>query len=417
MGDLVVELYGHPVGHLRGSDWRTFDFEVDPGAFEHFDIGAAVLSETVPFVRTPPRGRAGRRRNYFAELMPEGDALDELARRSRVAPQDAIGMMRAYGRDVAGAVQLWDPEVPGEPRSPRAESVTDSEIAALLLNRTTAPLGNRPAFGKSSLAGVQPKIVLALDGDSWRQVLDGYPSTHILKPEVERHPTLIFDEEYGARLGREIGLVTYDTAVATFASATALVIQRYDRGDWPTGRLHQEDMNQALGVSREGKYQEHASGTMNLGRIATLFRNRGDSESVRALLRIITLAVAVGNLDLHGKNISMLHYPDGTAKLAPAYDIVPLAHHSAVEGRMAMSIGGVYPHSQLTTQLIAREGESWGVRDARLVVEDTLARLADAAAQEQPHPLAFPGLEDDIRTFIGNLRSGRAAGAPVSAGR
>jgi serine/threonine-protein kinase HipA len=416
VADLLVELYGHPVGHLRGSDWRTFDFQVDAAAFERFELGSAVLSETVPFVRNAARGRANRRRNYFSELLPEGDILDDLARRARVAPQDTIGMLRAHGRDMAGAVQVWDPEAPGEPRTPRAERVTTSDIASLLLDRASAPLGNRPDTGKSSLAGVQPKIVLARDSESWSQVLDGYPSTHILKPEVERHPTLIYDEEYGARLGRAIGVVDYHTQVATFDSVSALVIQRYDRGHWPTGRLHQEDMTQALGVSREGKYQEHRDGSMNLARIAGLFRHRGDMQSLRGLLRTVVLAVAVGNLDLHGKNISMLHYPDGTAQLAPGYDIVPLAHHNNVDGRMAMAIGGVYPHKLITAEMIMREGESWGLRDAQGIVDETLARLAEAAEAEQPDPRAFGGLSHDIQTFIVNLRAGREAGVPVSGG-
>ena len=414
MADLVVELYGQLVGHLRGEDWRTFDFTVDPAAFERFGIGSAVLSEAVPFARVLARGRAARRRNFFSELMPEGDALDALARRARVATQDTIGMLRAYGRDVAGAVQLWDPDAPGEPRTPRAEAVTETEIETLLLDRASSPLGNRLVEGKTSLAGVQPKIVLARRGDTWNQVLDGYPSTHILKPALERQPTIIFDEDYGARIGRAAGILAYDTELVTFNSVTALVIQRYDRGDWPTGRLHQEDMNQALGVSRDGKYQEHGSGSMNLARIAAVFRNRGDIDSIRRLLRIVIVAVAVGNLDLHGKNVSMLHYPDGTAKIAPAYDIVPLAHHSNVDGRMAMSIGGVYPHKQLTADLIAHEGESWGLRDARSLVEDTLAELADAAEAEQPDARAHPDLGDDVRTFILNLRKGQAAGSPVS---
>jgi serine/threonine-protein kinase HipA len=414
MGDLVVELYGHRVGRLRGEDWRTFDFEVDPSAFEQFVIGTAVLSECVPFASTLARGRAGRRRNFFSELLPEGDALQELARRARVGTQDAIGMLRAYGRDVAGAVELWDPDAPGEPRRPRAEAVTNDEIEAMLLDRAATPLGNRLTGGKTSLAGVQPKIVLARDDNRWQQVLDGFPSTHVLKPELPQRPTIIYDEEYGSRLARAIGLLAYDTNLTTFGSTTALVIERYDRGDWPTGRLHQEDMNQALGVSRDGKYQEHGSGSMNLARVATLFRSRGDVDSIRTLLRLLVLAVAVGNLDLHGKNISMLHFPDGSASIAPAYDVVPLAHHANVDGRMAMSVGGVYPHRELTANVIAREGESWGLHKAHDLVVETLSELAEAAADNQPDPRAHPGLGDDVRTFIRNLLQGRATGAPVS---
>lgn len=413
MPDLIVELYGHRVGVLAGDDWRTFDFVTDPSAFEHFDVGAAVLSETVPFTSRPQRARAARRRNFFGELLPEGDALETLARRARVSPYDTLGMLRAYGRDLAGAIQIWDESLPDEPRTPRTELLPTSQIEGLLGDQAAAPLGNRPDQGKTSLAGVQSKIVLARVDDGWHQVFDGFPSTHILKPTLERHPTAIFDEEFGARLGRGIGVLRYAADLTSFGGMTALVIERYNRGDWPTGRLHQEDMNQALGVSRGGKYQEHSTGGMNLGRIAGILGNR-DPDSVRTLLRLVVLAVAVGDLDMHGKNIGMLHYPDGTARIAPAYDIVPLAHREGIDGRMAMAINGTYPHRSISAADLIAEGASWGLRDAAAVVREVLAELAVVVAAEEPHAHAHPGLGDDVREFIARLLAGSPAGAPVS---
>jgi serine/threonine-protein kinase HipA len=82
MSDLVVELKGQLVGHLRGDDWRTFDFEVDPAAFDRFDIGSAVLSEAVPFTRTLTRGRAARRRNFFGIRTPRASHAHPRAVRS-----------------------------------------------------------------------------------------------------------------------------------------------------------------------------------------------------------------------------------------------------------------------------------------------------------------------------------------------
>jgi serine/threonine-protein kinase HipA len=37
--------------------------------------------------------------------------------------------------------------------------------------------------------------------------------------------------------------------------------------------------------------------------------------------------VAIGNTDAHAKNISLLRHPDGTAILAPAYDVAMHVHH------------------------------------------------------------------------------------------
>ncbi len=39
---------------------------------------------------------------------------------------------------------------------------------------------------------------------------------------------------------------------------------------------------------------------------------------VEALFGQLVVAVAVGNLDMHAKNVSVLHPPDGTCQLGPA---------------------------------------------------------------------------------------------------
>src|SRR5690606_30690743 len=122
-----------------------------------------------------------KRRNFIQELLPEGRMLKKLAQEASVPESDTIGLLRRYGRDVAGAMQIWDPDVPGEPRLPRLERLDEAGVAKLLEKVYDFPLGNKPRGGKSSLAGVQDKIVLAHTAEGWHSALDGYPSTHILK--------------------------------------------------------------------------------------------------------------------------------------------------------------------------------------------------------------------------------------------
>ena len=87
------------------------------------------------------------------------------------------------------------------------------------------PLGNGSRHGKTSLAGVQDKIVLAWE-EGWFRAYDGYPSTHILKPVTSRWPTMIFDEEYGSRFARALGLASHATSIREFDGVPALVIER-----------------------------------------------------------------------------------------------------------------------------------------------------------------------------------------------
>jgi serine/threonine-protein kinase HipA len=413
MADLAVELYGTRIGSLVGKDWRTFDFTTDPDAFNTFQLGSTVMSESTPLSSAATRNRADRRRNFFTELLPEGDMLDALATEvgKGTSTADVITLLTRFGRDVAGALQIFDPERPGEPPTPQLAPVTDQQVGELLRNVRRSPIGNRPIGGKSSLAGVQDKIVLARTGAQWNQVLDGYPSTHIIKPVPDGHQTVIYDEEYGSRFARNLGLLSYDTGIEEFDGTPGLVIERYDRDpSAPDQRIHQEDVGQALGVSRREKYQEHG-GRVSLARVATIFSDYGDTASLRKLLELTTLSLAVGNLDLHAKNISILHFADETMKIAPAYDVVPQAHEDN-DGRMAMAINRKYDPRQITVDDLESEARAWGVRDADVIIEAALENILETAESNFPDPRSYTNLRDDILRFTTNLREGRGAGVP-----
>lgn len=409
MPELRVELYGREVGTLAGADWRTFDFRTSPSVFEHFSLGSTVLSESVPLVPVHNRAKAGRRRNFFAELLPEGRILTAMARLAGVPERDVVGFLRTYGRDVAGALQIYDPEAPGEPRTPYRTPADDGRVRELLEHPGTSPLANAAGSGKTSLAGVQPKIVLARDDGEWFQVHDGYPSTHIVKPALDEYPTMVFDEAYGAALAHALGLTTTATWLDDFAGLPALVVERYDRSpDVPGGRIHQEDFNQVLGAHADEKYQE-LGGRVSLRRIARVLHGYGDVSSLRRLVRQTVLAVATGDLDMHAKNLSLLHRPDETTTLAPAYDMVPL-RHQLTDGRLALSIAGEYRHRAVTADLLVREISSWGVRDASTLVAGTLGDVRDAVEGIEPDPRAHAGLRDDIGGFVQRLLAGDPVG-------
>jgi len=377
MADLVVELYGTRAGVLSGT-WRTFDFVPDPAAAARFGIDSTVLSVAIPLTIVAVRSRKERRQNFFRELLPEGRMLARLAEQARLADQDVIGLLRAYGRDVAGALQIWDPEVPGEPKQPALEPLSSPEIAALLEHVQDNPLGNKPAGGKTSLAGVQDKIVLGRTEGGWNRVIDGWPSTHILKPE--------------------------------FTGIPAVVIERYDRSPHaPQGRIHQEDFNQVLGAAGNQKYQKYG-GKVSLERIAQVFSVIGDRDSLERLFALVVVSVSVGNLDLHAKNLSLLHLPDGSMTLSPAYDVVPQAHQPN-DGEVALAVGGEYRHAAITLKHLVAEGRSWGLARAADLAEETLTTVLQLADAEIPDERAYPGLARDISRFASNLLTGQAIGA------
>jgi len=413
---LAVELYGERLGVLSG-DARAYDFEPARSAIERFGAGSTILSVGVPLVERPRRDHAGRRRAWFEGLMPEGDQLDYLRAAAGLRAGDHLGFLARYGRDIAGAVQIWDLDDPTEPQEPGLIARDDAGVRALLDDPMKAPLANEPFIGKTSLAGVQPKIALVRTGDdaaagsgaTWAQATGGYPTTHILKPELASRPTLIADEEYGLRIARRLGLLAFSSSLTDFDGRTALVIERFDR-DEHGGRLHQEDFSQVIGVTGNGKYQRFGDGQANLRRLASVLRTEATGADVRALARRTILSVAIGDLDAHAKNHGLLHPINGSVRLAPAYDVVPQAHQS-IDGEVALAIAKQYRFASLTREMLVAKIGGWGLRGAEGLVARTLDEIHALVLEETPADGAHDALQDDLLRFTKNLVEGRAVGS------
>ncbi|MFB9163630.1 type II toxin-antitoxin system HipA family toxin [Arthrobacter psychrochitiniphilus] len=407
---LHVELSGQFIGELSG-DERTFDFTPARTAIDHFGVGSRALSVAMPFVARPNRAHSSRRRNFFEELLPEGDQLEFMLAMAGLRRRDTLAFLARFGRDIAGALQIWDADNPTEPQTPEARPVSEEDVHVLLTERAANPLANSGVLGKTSLAGVQPKIVLAHLNGGWHQVFGGFPSTHIVKPIVSSRPTEIFDEEYGARFTRALGIANFDTHLANFGGTDALVIQRFDRDlAVPGGRVHQEDFNQVLGAARNQKYQAYG-GIVNLKRIAEVLRTHGQAHDMRKLAVITTLGVVISNLDMHAKNLGLLHYADGHIALAPAYDFVPHGLREGLDGQLALAVNKKYLHATVTKDDLVLEFSSWGLRGTKDIVNDTLEQVQVIAAREEPVTQAAPGLAENASATVQHLLDGRAAGA------
>lgn len=403
---LGVELYDTLIGTIEG-DARSFDFTPTIEAIERFGPNSAVLSVAIPLSPSQRRDHADRRRNWFGELLPEGDQYDYMLSQGKIARGDTPAFLARYGRDVAGALQIWDQEDPAEPVTPSTRQLSRKQVRALLTDPIGAPLANAPGVGKSSLGGIQPKVVLVRTTSGWAQAIGGFPTTHILKPQLGGDKaTVIYDEEYGSRLARRMGLAEFDTHVEHFDDVAALVIERFDRKDGK--RVHQEDFSQVLGATRNEKYQE-LGGVVSLKRVAeSLIRNATGADLMR-FARMVVFSVGIGNLDMHTKNLGLVHPKEGDLSLAPAYDVVPQAHMPN-DGRLALAVNGRYVHNEITRDDLHAEFVGWGLRNSARVINDTLEELQAVAKEEVELDGSVLALQDRILVFVDNLLYGSPVG-------
>jgi len=414
MSKLNVELYGTVLGTLTQKG-KGVSFEIHKEVFKKYQVSSTVMSLAVPLLLQYTGIQKKRSDNFFAELLPEGRNYDWLIQSLPYNERNSYGMLRRFGKDIAGALFIYDPDDPGSKNEATAEPVNAKEIRYLLEHMPQAALANAPDSGKTSLGGVQGKILLANKDGSWSRVHYGYPSTHILKPVVQEYPTLIYDEAFCMQMAYNSGLTKYPVKIENFDGIDSLVIERYDRRDDVAGyRVHQEDFNQVLGASGSEKYQEYG-GKVSAKKIAqTLTRFCKDKDVERFASQLI-FAIAIGNLDMHAKNLSILHMPDESIELAPTYDQVPLRHHNT-DGKMALAIDGEYYHANITLKKITSELLSWRSRrfteetEVIAFIRSYLKAYVIALENIAPSEKAYPSLKNEIKSFIFNLLNEKSTG-------
>jgi serine/threonine-protein kinase HipA len=253
--ELAVTLYGTRLATLVGTARDGVSLRWEADGLRRWPINSTVMSVLLPL--TPSAAPAPARvRVFFAGLLPEGDARVHLAVDAGVDPDDVMGMLAAYGRDVAGALVIRPEGAGPEAAAPELAPIDDPEIRVRLerADSNDAPLGVVPGVTSLSLAGMQPKIALhrTVDGQ-WRECRGGAPSTHIVKPgrPGTRTADLIHNEAYCLRLARRVDITTVDASIEDFDGQAALVVSRYDRRREGTAveRIHQEDAAQMLGLA------------------------------------------------------------------------------------------------------------------------------------------------------------------------
>jgi serine/threonine-protein kinase HipA len=393
---LATWLYGTHIANLTPSGDQV-NLMWTAEAADRWGLGSRLVSNLLPIGRGGACPHPGAATAFLQGLLAEGTLREHLAIEASITPDDVFGMVSAYGRDTAGALVFLPSGAGPENRVGALEPMTDTDIAARLRAAGTHTPGR---LESTSLAGLQPKIVLQRTKDRWYRCLDGAPSTHIIKLGTEPDSALsdVIDTEAACiALATMVGLSTISAAVTHFEGVRALVISRYDRiitADGQVERVHQEDTAQALGLDTRDMNRKFQRGKNlpSLKAIAAVLRNSGQEPD--PLLALTAFNLAIGNSDAHAKNISLLRPQDGSCSLAPAYDVAMHAHHRTFGNVFAMDVNGRRAMTTLTGADLLAEAKAWPLpeRRARRVVHETLTAL-QAAIQDIDRDL-HPAVQD-----------------------
>jgi serine/threonine-protein kinase HipA len=305
------------------------------------DSGRFPLSVTLPLTNEDYAPDTGIAHSYFANLLPEGGARNQIVRDLKISDND-FDLLRAIGGECAGALSVLRAEESPK-REYRYREISTSELANLVKRKgqpVTWMSADRPRL---SLAGAQNKCPVLLNDNCYWLPQDESPSSHILKFEIADYRHLPAYETFTSLLARSIQLPVVDIRLQYADKIPFAQILRYDRIQNSQGqikRYHQEDFCQALGFSHQRKYQQDGGPSFSdcFQLVSAISTN--PAEDMDRLLRWQIFNVLAGNSDGHAKNISWLYLPDGEVRLAPFYDLICTRAIERIDEKLAFAVGG-----------------------------------------------------------------------------
>lgn len=405
---LNVFLNGRLVGLLRRASTGAIDFQYDAGWLDWentFPVSLSLPLREDRYIGAPVV-------NVFDNLLPDSDAIRRrIGERVGAGGIDAYSLLAALGHDCVGALQfLPDGMDLGKAGAVEGKRMTTGEVAAIVSNLSTAPLGmgEDPDF-RISIAGAQEKTALLRKDGQWFKPVGTTATTHILKPQIGRLPNGIdlsnsVENEYLClKLLDALGVPTARTEIAEFGGRRTLVVERFDRrwtSDGRLLRLPQEDMCQALSVPPVRKYQSDGGPGMR-DIIQLLKGSDAPQRDIGIFMRACILFWMLAATDGHAKNFSITLGPGGRFRLTRLYDVLS-AQPSLDAGqiqrrkfRLAMAVGknrhyaveGIMPRHFLQTAELAGVGAGL----IRTIFEELAANAeSQTAAVIDALPSGFP---------------------------
>jgi serine/threonine-protein kinase HipA len=332
---LRVWANARPMGWL-GHEAGVYFFEYDAQWLEQH--GGFVLAPGFPL--RPERYTGEGVRTFFANLLPEGAALEDILNAIQSRDASPFEMVGRLGAELPGVLSVL-PEGQAPSIAQQYEPLTHQQLSQRLTERGEKPLLLSNPQATMSLAGAQDKIGLRFDARTGRisDSVGASPTTHIFKPDTRLkafQPSAI--NEYACMtLARAVKLPVPRVWLLRVPEAV-YVVERYDRV-MVAGNilgLHQIDGCQLLQVGADWKYQRNA-GLVSLPKLVAALRGLPvTGRDLLELQRWVMFNYLIGNSDAHAKNMSVL-IDDAGYRLAPFYDLLCVQAYG--DNRLALFIG------------------------------------------------------------------------------
>lgn len=264
--------------------------------------------------------------NFFLNLLPEGARLQLLLDSAR-SRDDALELLLRVGWDTIGDIAVLPS---GQALGERRASVAVKDLGQVSFWELfrAGTLDN----ADSAIPGVQEKVSAATVAFGVRA--KGAPSA-ILKLNPRQFPRLVQNEAFFLRMAKGCRIeVNRAKVVHDRDGEPGLLVQRFDRKNRGTEKLHQEDGCQLLDSPPANKYQP------SMRAIADRVADTCSSPMVEVerLMRLTAFSYIIGNGDLHAKNISVLW--EEIVRLSPGYDLLSTLPYKELDQHMALSIQG-----------------------------------------------------------------------------
>lgn len=226
---LAFALYGRVAGTIE-RDGGAVTLRYAP---DYLDLpDPTPLSLSMPVSTTTYRSRPVEA--YLRGLLPDHEEVrDRWARKAGVRPGDTLGLIAHVGMDVSGGAIFApaDEITDALARPGTLEPAADSDIAERLrrVRQDDAAWHADEDAEHWSLAGAQSKFTLARSEAGWAFAEGGAPSTHIVKPGIDRIRAQALSEHVSMRALAIAGLPVAETQYLTFEDQDAIVVTRFDR--------------------------------------------------------------------------------------------------------------------------------------------------------------------------------------------